>query len=94
MYASLCLLNYYMRFQVLTAASKKFKVFWDVAPCSHVEVDRRFKMRTASIIRVMMMESVRTSETSVNFNLTTRLYIPDDSSKLLNYCRFDEYSYS
>jgi hypothetical protein len=21
----------------------KFGVFWDVAPCSHVEVDRRFK---------------------------------------------------
>jgi hypothetical protein len=21
----------------------KFRVFWDVAPCSHVEVDRRFR---------------------------------------------------
>jgi hypothetical protein len=31
------------RFQVLTAASVKFRVFWDVAPCSHVEVDRRFR---------------------------------------------------
>jgi hypothetical protein len=30
-------------FQVLTAASMVFKVFWDVAPCSHVEVDRRFR---------------------------------------------------
>jgi hypothetical protein len=29
--------------QVLTAASMKFRVFWDVAPCSHVEVDRRFR---------------------------------------------------
>jgi hypothetical protein len=36
-------------FQVLTAASMKFRVFWDVAPCSHIEVDRRF--RGASIIR-------------------------------------------
>jgi len=32
-----------MRFQVLTAASMKFRVFWDVAPCRHVEVDRRFR---------------------------------------------------
>jgi hypothetical protein len=30
-------------FQVLTAASMKFRVFWDVAPCSHVDVDRRFR---------------------------------------------------
>jgi hypothetical protein len=26
----------------------------------------------------LMMEAVRTSETSVNFNVTTRLYIPED----------------
>jgi len=24
-------------------ASMKFRVFWDVAPCSHVEVDQRFR---------------------------------------------------
>jgi hypothetical protein len=30
------------RFQVLMAASMKFRVFWYVAPWSHVEVDRRF----------------------------------------------------
>jgi hypothetical protein len=27
----------------------------------------------------LMMEAVRTSETSVNFNVATRLYIPEDS---------------
>jgi hypothetical protein len=26
-----------------------------------------------------MMEAVRTSETSINFNVTTRRYIPEDS---------------
>jgi hypothetical protein len=57
-------INNYVRFQVLTAASVKFRVFWDVAPCSHIEVDRRF--------RALMMEAVRTSETSVNFNVATR----------------------
>jgi hypothetical protein len=31
-----------VRFQVLTAASMKFRDFWNVAPCSHVEVDRCF----------------------------------------------------
>jgi hypothetical protein len=33
----------FVRFQVPTAASIKFRIFWNVAPCSHVEVDRRFR---------------------------------------------------
>jgi hypothetical protein len=33
----------YLRFQVLMATSTKFRVFWDVTPCSHVEVDRSFR---------------------------------------------------
>jgi hypothetical protein len=28
-----------LRFHVLTAASMKFRGFWDVAPCSHIEDD-------------------------------------------------------
>jgi hypothetical protein len=32
-----------VRFHVLTTVSMKFKVFWDVAPCSHFEVDRHFR---------------------------------------------------
>jgi hypothetical protein len=32
-----------VRFQVLTAASKKMAVFWVVVPCSLVEVYRRFR---------------------------------------------------
>jgi hypothetical protein len=32
-----------VRFQVPTAASMKMTVFWDVAPCNLVEVDRRFR---------------------------------------------------
>jgi hypothetical protein len=31
------------RFQVLTAASMKVTSFWDIAPCSLVEVYRRFR---------------------------------------------------
>jgi hypothetical protein len=28
-----------MRFQVLKAASMKFRVFWDVLPCSQINVE-------------------------------------------------------
>jgi hypothetical protein len=34
---------------------------------------------TASIIIALVREDVRTSETSVNFNVTTGYYIPEDS---------------
>jgi hypothetical protein len=64
-----------MRFQVLTAAYMKFRLFWDVAPCSLVEVDRCFL--------ALLMDAVRASETSMRFNVTTRRYIPQDS-KLKN----------
>jgi hypothetical protein len=45
--------NFYcVSFQVLTAASMKF---WDVAPCSHFEVDRRFR----GAMTALVMEAVR-----------------------------------
>jgi hypothetical protein len=43
------------------------------------------EVRTASITAVMM-EALRTSETSVNFNVNTRRYIAEDS-KLHTRCR-------
>jgi hypothetical protein len=73
------------KFQVLAAASMKFSVFWNVVPCSPVEVDDVSEVRTAFIIRAMsplMMEGVRISETSVNFNVTARRYTPEDSKSL------------
>jgi hypothetical protein len=33
-----------MRFQVPTAESMKMTAFWDIAQCSLVEVDRRFRV--------------------------------------------------
>jgi hypothetical protein len=33
----------FVRFQVFVAASMKVTFFWDIAPCSLVEVDRRFR---------------------------------------------------
>jgi hypothetical protein len=54
-----------VRFQVLTAASKMFRiVFWDVLPCKIV----------------VIAEAVRTPETSVG-NYFTRQYIPEDNSE-------------
>jgi hypothetical protein len=59
----------------------KFRVFWDVEPCSHIKVERRFILSTAFII-TLMMEALLTSETSVNF-VTTWHYIPKDSNFIL-----------
>jgi hypothetical protein len=58
----------FVRFQVLSAASMKFRfVFWDVMPCKII-VNRRVRGTSASIIREMldalialMMEAARTS---------------------------------
>jgi hypothetical protein len=70
----------FVRFQVLTAASMKFRVFWDVAPCSHVEVYRHFRgAYCLHLYGTLKMEAVCTSKTSVNFNVTTWRYIPENS---------------
>jgi hypothetical protein len=68
------ILIYFVRFQVLTAASMKPGGFWDIAHCSLVGLDRRFR-----VIISLMMEAVRTSETLVYSNETTRRYILEGS---------------
>jgi hypothetical protein len=56
-----------VRFQVLTAASMKLTVFWDVALCSLVEVYRRFRgayslhHQGVALIMVMMANIYQTS---------------------------------
>jgi hypothetical protein len=55
----------------------KFRVFLDVSPCSHTEIGRRF--RGAYCLHHLPDYVVRNSETSVNFNVTTQRYIPEDS---------------
>jgi hypothetical protein len=61
-------MNYHVRFEVLTAASMQMAVLCVVAPCSLVEVYRRFRTSVAS-----------TSETSVNLYQTTRCNNPEGS---------------
>jgi hypothetical protein len=60
-----------------TTYSIKMTVFWDVAPCSLAEVYSLFRGVFDEI--ALMMEAVRTSETSANFYQTTRRNIPEDS---------------
>jgi hypothetical protein len=54
-------------------------VFWDVAPCSLVEVTDVKEALAASIIRALIMDAASTSETSVNLYQTTRHNISADS---------------
>jgi hypothetical protein len=69
----------------------KFRVFCDVAPGNDVEVNRRFigayyfHHQGDDQAITALIEAVRTYETSVNFTVTTRSYIPEDSK--LNYDR-------
>jgi hypothetical protein len=52
----------------------EYEVFWDVVTLKLIDV-------VVSII-ALMMEAVRVCETPVNFDVTTRRYIPEDFSKL------------
>jgi hypothetical protein len=54
----------------------KFRFFWDVTQCSHVEVDRRFRSAYCLHGQGSMLEAVHIPETSVKFKVTTRRYIP------------------
>jgi hypothetical protein len=35
--------RYYFVYDILGSHGSKYEVFWNVAPCSHVEVDLRFR---------------------------------------------------
>jgi hypothetical protein len=57
----------------------------DIASCGPVEVADASEVRTSII--ALMMESVRTSETSICFNNTTRWYIPEGCHPSLEFAR-------
>jgi hypothetical protein len=51
-----CKINYiYNKYYNMSELNTRFKMttFWDITPCSLVEVDRVSEVRTASIIRAM-----------------------------------------
>jgi hypothetical protein len=68
----------FVTFQFLKAASMK-SVFWDVAPCSLVEVYRRFRGAYCFHHQGDDNGVANTSKTSVNFYQTTRRNILEDS---------------
>jgi hypothetical protein len=90
-----------VRFQVLTAASMKMAVFWDVAPCSLVDIGRRFTgaycphHQGDETLIAVMMGTVSTFETSADIYQTTRRNIPEDNHLVITLCTFlntkDEY---
>jgi hypothetical protein len=74
-----------MRIHVLTAASTKMTVFWNVARCSLVEVYQSFRCAYAFHHRgderliSLIMEVVSTSETSVKSTTLHERNITEDS---------------
>jgi hypothetical protein len=68
----------------------RMAVIWAVAPCSLVEVHRRF--RGLDLLIFLMTEAAKTSETLVNFYQTTRRYNPENCH-LRAHCRENLKSY-
>jgi hypothetical protein len=59
----------------------EFRVFWDVAPCSHIEVDLHF-----SGAYCLHHQGDDGGSTSVSFNVTTWRYIPEDFKLHTRHC--------
>jgi hypothetical protein len=57
-----------VRVNVLMAASMKITAFWNVTPCSLVEVGRRFRRTYCLYHQGLIMKVVHTSETSVYYS--------------------------
>jgi hypothetical protein len=65
----------YVKLQVLMVASMKMIAFWDIVPCSFIEVDQRFRgayclHHQGNKCITLMMEAGLTSETSFYFKNT------------------------
>jgi hypothetical protein len=56
----------------------KSSIFWDITPRSPLKVNRRFGGTCRPIFTALKMEVPRSSETSVDFQRSTRRYIRDN----------------
>jgi hypothetical protein len=78
-------INLIVRFEVLTAVVMKSPIFWDITPCSPLKVNRQLATCFHAGILLGLFDSEdRGSVTLVNFQRTTRRYIPEDSTLDLN----------
>jgi hypothetical protein len=70
-------------FEVLTSVFMKSTIIWDIKPCSPLKVclPPAFMLVSCSAYSsILKMEATYSSETSVEFQMTTRLYIREDST--------------
>jgi hypothetical protein len=101
-YSNIFYNNYFLfknmskRFEVLEAASMKMAVFWVVAPCSRVEVYRRFREACCLHHQSYLIMEASTSETSVNIirrhgatTEKTAIFMSKQSSAI---CQFSEHA--
>jgi hypothetical protein len=78
----------YFGFEVLTAVVMKTTLFWDITPCSSFKFNRRFggtyrlhlQGRRISRARNQHEGDRKQSLMPVDFQRTTRRYIPEDST--------------
>jgi hypothetical protein len=67
-----------LRFHILMVLCMKKAFSWDVALCSPVYTNQHFRKLTASIIRVVTLESGSSSAVLVNTYHTAQCNIPED----------------
>jgi hypothetical protein len=85
--------KYCVRFEVLTAMVMKSTIFWDTTPCSRALLPTAFRLVFCSAYSsALKMEAICSSETSVDFQRTTRRYIfmSNIDTKNLNYFKCDD----
>jgi hypothetical protein len=78
----------YVGFEVLTAVVMKSTIFWDITPCSPLKVKLclplAFTLVSCSAYSsTLKMLAICSSETVIDFQRTTRRYIPEESILLL-----------
>jgi hypothetical protein len=79
-----------MGFEVLTAVVMKSFIFLDITPCRQLNLGLApaFTLVSCSAYLALKMEAICLSETSVDFQRTTRHYIQEDSTLLCIFCLF------
>jgi hypothetical protein len=74
--------------QVLTAASMKMAVFWDVAPCGLVEIDRSFRDASSRLHGATSQKTVIFSVTDLARSYRNIYLLRTVTKPMLNICRY------